>query len=161
MLHSLQSQLTAAGVPLTTQPSSELPWWRAPEVSAALAALRLVRSSSDDEAAKLVLTAYGGVGERQLLTLSMEATRAERPLISMAAAAVRSGNAHGKLALLVSRLPEWQDLARTAGASPHPPPYTHRLHPPLTPTSYTHLLHPPHDSLPHDSLPHISPLLPP
>ncbi|EOD30483.1 hypothetical protein EMIHUDRAFT_232826 [Emiliania huxleyi CCMP1516] len=63
---ALAPMLRARGLPISTSLPSGLPWWGVPEVATSLAALRLVRSSTDDEAAR----ADGAAAISKLLRLA-------------------------------------------------------------------------------------------
>ena len=113
---ALAPMLRARGLPISTSLPSGLPWWGVPEVATSLAALRLVRSSTDDEAARAVLAGWAALPAEALDAAEVEAARSGRGLmltVSMQAAERRVGAARSAPAVtrLLQRVAWWQQLA--------------------------------------------------
>ena len=116
----LLPHLVAAGLPVAMQPQGTRgAWWEAHEVRCAVHALRLVRSTADDAAARELLQAWGGMSEASLSTLERHAQTQQRSLLNTAARALQHRrlppSTASRLAYFYSRFAHWQSLAGKGG----------------------------------------------
>ena len=117
---ALLPHLMRAGLPVATQPVGAVePWWSARDVQGAIHALRLVRSTADDEAARALLHLWAGVSASTLDGLERLARTHQHSLLHTAARALKQGRMDGtvasRLGFFLARYAHWQQLARTGG----------------------------------------------
>jgi len=117
---TLLPHLIAAGIPVAMQPLGSIEaWWNALEVRCAVNALRLVRSTADDDAARELLRAWAGLSANTIDTLQRLATEQERSLLTTAARALQYERlprpSASRLTYLFARFAHWQSLARQGG----------------------------------------------
>ena len=117
----LLPHLVAAGLPVAMQPQGATrgAWWEAPEVVSAVHALRLVRSTADNEAAKELLRAWGGLSAACVDTLERVAEEQQCSLLNTAARALQHRrlppSAVPRLVHFFARFAHWQALAGSGG----------------------------------------------
>lgn len=116
LVRALEPQLRKLGVPVSTSAPLGQPWYEVAEVRATVAALRVVRSSADDEAARELLVQLGGLTEAELAEAERdaEASGVSLMLAASRAAAARERAGRGSRALerLFLRLAGWQRAAK-------------------------------------------------
>ena len=119
-VQALLPHLVAAGVPVAMQPLGAVDaWWKAHEVRCAVHGLRLVRSTADDEAAQMLLQAWGGLSAAAIDTMQRVAVEQQRSLLNTAYRAVQHGRvpaaAASRLTFFFSRFSHWQEVASKGG----------------------------------------------
>ena len=117
---SLLPHLVAAGIPVAMQPLGAVDaWWNAHEVRCAVNALRLVRSTADDAAARELLGAWAGLSRAAIDTLQELAQKQERSLLTTTARALQHERlprpSASRLTYFFARFAHWQSLAKTGG----------------------------------------------